>query len=45
MTFLGALVGVGMLMYVMFGDVFQFIPIAFIILVGLKATQAVNRRR
>ena len=43
MAILGGIVGVGLLMTVVFGDVAQWIPIAFIVLVSLKAVQRRNR--
>jgi uncharacterized membrane protein YoaK (UPF0700 family) len=43
MAILGAVVGVGVLMSLLFGDTAQWIPIALVIVVSLRATQRLNK--
>ena len=43
MGILGAMVGVGLLMSLLFGDMGQWIPISLVILMSLKAVQRRNK--
>ena len=45
MSGLGGVIGVGLIMTVFCGDWAQWIPIALVVLMTLKATQSVNRGR